>query len=250
MLPTNLRNLRNLFRLVFSIFTASLLFVPVIGSSPIFADGIASNESQLSSEETSLAIEAFLNKLDPERFTSEEETDGFDFLYTSDIFSPFDYQIYGGRISARIEQTIVRVEGDTGDVGTISRVLELENILKPGSTVPPRGEAVQLDYKSHWIGQGMNLVAPWLGVFYNGYRSPRLSTGQMWFRAGMYLLADGLMVAAGGTQFFSEGFDSSKNGGLIAGMLVIPRVIGAVQTANLNRGQNRLVEFKYTFYLD
>lgn len=225
------------------------LLSPLFGKS-IFADAISANESRLRSEETEQAIEAVLKKFDPERFSREEETEGFDFLFTSNVLSAFDYQIYGGRISSRIDTTVVRVEGDSGDVYTLSRVLELENILQEGSTAPPLGEAVALDPKSHWIGQGLNLVAPWLGVFYNGYRSPRLTLGQTWFRAGMYFLADGFLVLVGGTKFFSERFDSSANGGNIAAALVLPRIVGAVQTANLNRGHNRLVEFKYTFYLD
>lgn len=231
-------------------FAAILLCLSFSGGSAIFADSVLTYESQLGNAETDQAIEEFLNRFDPDRFSREEETEGFDFLFTSNLMSAFDYQIYGGRISARIDQAIVRVEGDSGDVETLSRILEIENILKPGSTVPLKGEAVALDYKSHWVGQGLNLVAPWLSVFYNGYRSPRMTLGQTWLRAGLYFLADGLMVAAGGTKFFSEGFDSSANGGLIAGMLVLPRVVGAVQTANLNRGHNRLVEFKYTFYFD
>ncbi|MCR9143907.1 MAG: hypothetical protein NXI24_16795 [bacterium] len=251
MLPTHLRIVLLSFRLLLPVLLAGLLLcLPAIGATALYADGVTANESQLSSAETEEAIQAFLTKFDPERFNREEETDGFDFLFNSSLFSAFDYQIYGGRISARIDQSIVRVEGDTGDVETLTRILELENILKPGSTAPPRGEAVPLDYKSHWIGQGLNFLAPWLGVFYNSYASPRLSFGQTWLRAGLYFLADGLMVAAGGTKFFSEGFDSSENGGLIAGMLVLPRIVGAVQTANLNRGHNRLVEFKYTFYFD
>jgi hypothetical protein len=254
-LPTHLRidfhvSLSSSFRTLLFAFAALAICLPATGSAPLFADSVSAHESRLSSEETNEAVEAFLTRFDPERFSREEETEGFDFLFTSNLLSAFDYQIFGGSISARIDQTIVRVEGDSGDVATMSRILELENILKPGSTVPLQGEAVPLDYKSHWIGQGLNLLAPWLGVFYNSYHSPRLSFGQTWFRAGMYLLADGLMIVIGGTKFFSEGFDSSENGGLIAGMLVLPRIVGAVQTANLNRGHNRLVEFKYTFYFD
>ena len=227
-----------------------LLLIAFVSGTPLMADSIAANESQTSSADTEAAIQAFLKKFDPENYSKEEETDGFDFLYTSNIFSAFDYQIYGGRISSRIDKTIVRVEGDTGDVNTIARILELENILVQGSTVPLRGEASELELKSHLIGQSINFVAPWMAVWYNSYRSPRLGFAQTWFRMGMYLLADGLMVLAGGTKFFAEGFDSSANGGLIAGALLLPRIVGAVQTANLTRGHNRLVEFKYTFYLD
>lgn len=228
---------------------ALLIFLlPISGT--LLADSAVAKEAQQDSAATRAAIDAWLQKFDPNSYASAEETEGFDFLFTSSFFGAFDYSIYGGRISSRIDQTVVRVEGDTGDAFGVARMLELEGILKPGETAPYKGEARKLDPKSQWIGQGLNFVAPWISVFYSSYDSPRLGFGQTWLRAGLYFLADALMIAMGGTNFFQEGFDSAENGGLIGGLLALPRLVGAVQSYNLTRGHNRMAEFKYTFYLD
>lgn len=231
-----------------------LLLLALFSQNPLLADSAVAKEAQQDSAATRAAIDAWLTKFDPNAYSTAEETEGFDFLFTSSFFGAFDYDIYGGSISSRIDQTVVRIEGGTGDAFAVARMLELEGILKPGETVPYSSkeppEAVALDPKSQWIGQGLNLVAPWISVFYSSYDSPRLGFGQTWLRAGLYFLADAFMVAMGGTNFFQEGFDSSENGGLIGGLLVLPRIVGAVQSYNLTRGHNRMAEFKYTFYFD
>ena len=221
-------------------------------ASPVFGDSAAAFESDLEQEAARQAIYNLLFSFDRGNFVAEPETEGFHFYFQNRFSSAFDYNILGGHISSRISRTVIRFEGDTGDVRTMARILELENIIVAGSTTPAgeHSEAQPLEEKWHTLSQGLNLVAPWLSVLHASYNSPRLSTGQTVFRFFAYLLTDGLMVWVGGTNLFSEPFDAAKNGGNIAAALAIPRLIGAVQHFNLIRGHNRIANLGYTFYLD
>lgn len=241
-----------LVRIVFR--PVALLLLPVLALSlfatPLFAQEFGAYESRFDVQETRKEVERVLRKIDNEDWSEDEDTEGMAWLLENDFLSPYSYRIYGGRISRTIDTTVVRVEGGAGDVQVLSRVLEQENVLQAGAATLEDREARTLEPKSIWIGQGMNLVAPWLGVLHSSWNSPRLTTGQTWFRFLGYFLVDAFMVAAGGTNFFQESFDASKNGGAIAAGLAIPRMIGAWQSFNMIRGHNRMAEFKYTFYLD
>ncbi len=210
------------------------------------------HESELTIEEARWALDRFLYGFDRGSYFSDDETEGFHFLYSSHPLSAFDYDIYGTTVSSSIDQTVIRIEGGTGDAETMARVLELEGLLTKGSTVPAdaSGDPVALSEKSHLISQSLNLAAPWLGIWYNTYNTPRLSLGQTWFRFGAYFLADGLLLWAGGTKLWSGKFDAGENQAYIIGALAIPRAVGALQSFNLVRGHNKLAELKYTFYLD
>ncbi|MCB1174378.1 MAG: hypothetical protein KDK39_12475 [Leptospiraceae bacterium] len=217
----------------------------------LYADSVRSYESGKESKATMEQIKSFLANFDSE-MDVDDETEGFRLRLNSGFWSPFHYDLFVGPVSRTNPDGVVRLEGDTGDVRTMARVFEIETILKAGSTQPAdeRLEAVKLDEKSHLISQGLNLVAPWLGVLYSSYDSPRLSTGQTVFRFSAYLLFDGLMVWAGGTGFWQEPFNTKKYDGTIVAALMLPRIIGAWQQANLVRGHNQVARLGYTFYLD
>lgn len=230
-----------------------VLLMPAFGGAALYADSVGMYESELSEAEAQQALEDFLNKFDPDAFTFEDETEGFHFYVSSDLFSAYHYNIYGVHITSTIPETVIRLEGDTGDVQTLSRILEQENIIKAGSTLPPDVEGkepVPLEPKSHWISQSLNWVAPWLSVLHASWNSPRLSTGQTLFRFCAYFLMDGLMLWAGGTGLWSGPFDLSENGGAAAAAMLLPRIYGSFQHANLIRGHNRIAEMGYTFYID
>ncbi len=228
------------------------------------ADARRSYESPLQAADLRARTQDVLRKLDANGFYANEETQGFSFLLSNRWRSPFTYDIFGGSISSTIPNAIVRLEGDAGDVLSLARVLALEGVITDG-TVHAEGEKpVPLERKSHLVGQGLNLLAPWASVLYLSWDSPRLTRGQTWFRALAFFLADVLIVFTAGTDFFRQEYgrqcpsagklmgtcsDRSHPEGMAAGLLLV-RMVGAWQSANLARGHNQLAELKYTFYLD
>lgn len=226
----------------------SLVCVPFL--SKLNADSVRSYESQHNLDSTNDQITKLLKSFDDSMY-KDDESEGFSFRLNSGFWSPFNYDLFSGTLSLNNKLVIVRLEGDSGDVHTISRILEEANILKKGSTKPSEPiEPQKLEEKYHTISQSLNLVAPWLAVLHASWNSPRLTTGQTVFRFTAYLLIDGLMVWAGGTGLWQEPFNVKKYGGSIAAALAIPRLFGIWQHANLIRGHNRTVKLGYTFYLD
>ncbi len=205
-------------------------------------------ESNLQGEMLDAKVKEILNQLDHDGYTTPEETQGFRYRISSNLFSPFSYEIYTGIISNKNPTNIIRVEGDAGDALLLARMFEAEEIL----TEPFRGGqgAVKITDKSHLASQGLNLVAPWLAVFYNGHRSPRLTSSQVLFRGALYLGLDLLLASAAGTNFYQEKFDMEKYGDRVLLGLALNRIAGAIDSYQTIRGHNRVAELKYTFYLD
>lgn len=234
----------------FSIITI-ILGAGLLGASSLRAESFAVFESPLSVTDSRYQIDHLLWQLDDYRYDKENESLGFSYLFSSRFFSPYSYDIYGGNISRKIPTTIIRLEGGTGDVRLLARILEQKQMIR----TPPREEvekhpARPLDPKSHLVAQGLNLLAPWGAVLYASWDSPRLSSGQTWFRFLTYFFFDLFMVYGGGSNWFRESFQPGKYSANITAGLVFMRLIGAVQQANLIRGHNRVAELKYTFYLD
>lgn len=153
----------------------------------------------------------------------------------------------------------------------LTRILQIEKIIiKPDVEAENGVTPLPLEPKSHLAAQGLNLIAPWLSVLYTSSNSPKISTGQTVFRFLSYFFADLFFVWAGGRNYFlkyttnRDQFESltntsqdrttrwnpHQNAGKIAAGLVLMRIIGAVQENYAIRGHNKLVELKYTFYLD
>lgn len=219
-------------------------------SSSIFADSVSTHEATADSEATKKRIEEIFQSLDDGDYYFEEETLGFNSLMRDKFVSPFNYWLYLGPISKKQPTTIVRIEGDTGDVRMISRILEQEKVIAEFSNPNGLLNPVPLAPKSHWISQTTTWVAPWLGVLHASYDSPKLSSGQTFFRFGMYFLYDAFMIWAGGRNWFTRKFDLKTYGGNVAAALFLPRVLASYQHANAIRGHNRAAELKYTFYVD
>lgn len=235
----------------------SIILSLLVGSgfliNPLFAESVRSYESRQKIEPTKKKLSDFLKGLDGSIYP-DSETEGMQWHYSTGVLSAFNYDIYAGTISASNPTTVVRLEGDTGDILTMARILELEGILVEGASAPPydtsNTSATKLEEKNHIYSQGLNLAAPWLAVIHASWNSPRLTTGQTVFRFISYFFFDGLMVWAGGTGLWQESFNIKKYGGSIAAALAIPRLIGSVQHANLIRGHNRIARMGYTFYID
>ncbi len=229
---------------------ALTLLLSLLISAPLAAQSARSYESALNVEQARAEAERILNKIDPGAFNPEPNTEGFVWRFDSQLLSAFSYGIFGGVVSARNPRTVLRIEGAAGDVRILARIMEQENLIPAGSTLFPGREPVALEEKSHLSAQSLNLLAPWLGVLYTSWDSPRLTRGQTWFRFLGYFFLDAVLISAAGTNFYQESFDTSKRGGAVAAAVLIPRMLGAWQAADLIRGHNRLAELKYTFYID
>ncbi|MBX7058438.1 MAG: hypothetical protein K1X75_10275 [Leptospirales bacterium] len=222
----------------------------LFASNALLAQSFRAFDLPGSAEQAQTGVRAALQKIDPEGSQDEAESLGFAWRISDRWNSPFAYNIFAGSITARNSRGVLRIEGPIGNVLTLSRVMELEGVLAPGSTAAVRGDPQKPGEKSHVVSQGLNFVAPWLGTLYNSYDSPLLTRGQTWLRFFGYFFLDAFLVAAGGTRLFSERFDSRANGGAIAVALLFPRVVHGISSANLVRGNNRLYELGYTFYLE
>ena len=225
-----------------------LFFIPTLFSTTLYAESARTNFSNYGEEKTKNEIEKTLSVLDPEGYTSEEETLGFDFLLSNKFFSPYTYNIYGGQISVKNPAYIVRVEGEEGDVHIIEQIFSTEKIIDP--IVAPDEDPVAkiIKPKSYIISQTLNLAAPWLATIHASYGSPRLTKNQTWRRFFGYLFMDIFMSYAIGTNFFKETYQPAKHNDEIVAGLVAIRLWGMAKHFNLVRGHNRIAEMKYTFY--
>lgn len=231
---------------------------------PLVADARITYESAVKPDDLLESVERALKKIDPDGYSKPEETQGFAFRFSNRWLSPFTYDLYGGSISSTIPKSILRVEGDTGDVRSLARVLALEQVITDNTAHAEDEKPQALDAKYHVAAQGLNLIAPWMSLLYISWRSPRLSRGQTWFRALTFFFLDAFIIYAAGSDLFRRKYgrtctDAATLAGtcdinnhraeMVAG-LAVTRLIGAFQGFNLVRGHNRLAELKYTFYLD
>ncbi len=206
----------------------------------------SSHNSTLKPEEARKKTLELLDKLDRNGYLEEDETLGFASRIENRWLSPFSYDFYFGTVSTKNNTPVIRVEGTSGDVRMMTRILEIEKIINPPADTSGR-DYRPLSSKYQAIAQPLNLIAPWIGVLYTSYHSPRLSTGQTVFRFITYFLADALLTWAAGRDWFRHPFDAVKYRDNIIAVLAVPRLIGAVQTFNLVRGHNRVVDLKFTF---
>ena len=226
-----------------------LVFLLLMAPAALMADSFGVYETPLELEQAEARLPGIIDEFQKDGYEEEEETLGFSKAWSSNFLSPFNYSIYTGTVSLENRNAMIRIEGDSGDVKSITRILELKGFIEvPRPEFQP--EAIQLTEKSHFYAQGLNLLAPWAGVMYASWDSLRLTTGQTYFRGIMYFLVDSLLIWAAGRDWFQEPFDLSKNGGQVAAVMVLTRSIGAFQSANLIRGHNRFARLGYTFYLD
>lgn len=226
----------------------TLLFLTV-APIPVQARGVHVYESGKSPEILKQDLEAALNKLDEDNFYDEEETSGFRYHVTNKWGSPFYYDFYIGPLSTKNPVTLLRVETGDGDVTVMERMLELEKVINRDDPMYDADQMEEPGFKYHAISQGLNLVAPWLSVLYQGHHSPRMTSSQMWGRFAAYLIADIFVIGAGGTGGFQEAWNPGdpKNNTYIVAGLVLMRILGSYQALNMTRGHNRVARVGYTF---
>ncbi len=229
---------------------AVISFFTLHGFSNLHARELFFYKSTMDVESSAAEVTRTLDTIDPDGYNMPEETSGFYSIYSSGFFSPFDYKIFVGRISNTNPTSIIRVEASEGDGLVISRILESNGAIKDDSIPYPTDAARKSSEKSYFISQSLNLIAPWLAIPYNGYDSPSLSRGQIWYNSALYFLADIILAGAGGTNFFQERFDASEHGDLILAGLAINRLVGSIQSIHSVRANNRTVKLEYTFYFD
>ncbi|MBI41706.1 MAG: hypothetical protein CMF59_19095 [Leptospiraceae bacterium] len=227
----------------------TIALICALSTSGLAADTFGVYQTPLELQVAESKLPGILDEFQKDGYSEEEETLGFSKAWSSDFFSPYNYSIYTGTVSLNNKNTIIRLEGDSGDVKSITRILELKGFIEvPRQEYLP--EPITLYEKSHLYAQGLNFLAPWAGVMYTSWDSPRLTTGQTYYRTIMYFLVDSFLIWAAGRNWFQEPFDISKNGGQVAAVMVLTRSIGAFQSANLIRGHNRFARMGYTFYLE
>lgn len=228
------------------------IMIPILSTVSLEARDLFIYETEQSPPEAEKVIKSILDETDPDGYELPDQTDGFHSLYESTFFSPFDYKVFVGRISQDLPGSIIRIEAPEGNGLILSRMMEMNELINNQSVPrnPATAEPRTAFSKSHIASQGLNLIAPWLSVFYNGYESPSLTSSQVKYRAAVYFLLDVLMVSAGGTNGFQDPFDASKNGDKIAAGLVLTRIFGAYQSWSDIQANNRLLELRYTFYFD
>ena len=232
-------------------FSLSFIFLFFCFNQILKADAI-SYQSAFSLEETEKRLEAFLEKFDPKRYKKAKATEGFTFAYKSSPLSFFKYTFYGGTISIKNPTVVFRIEGNEGDNSIMRTLLYKEKILRiPEFTNSQVGSsAILLKRKSHVGAQIINLIFPAFSILYQAKSSPRLSKKELLIRSVAYTLADVAAIYIGGTNFFRERYNPTKNSSSIHLLLLSTRISGAVQAGQTIAGHNRIVKFAYRHEVD
>ena len=228
-----------------------------IFSPPLQAENVAIFDSPHSNAMTRSEVERVLKMIDPDGYKAVDETAGFTTHFTDRWSSPYSYDFFIGPVSTKDPQPVIRIEGPDGEVRILSRALELEGVINPRFNPDNLANIDPLNpdpnyvpgYKYHFFSQSLNLVAPWIAVWYHTYDSPLYSSNQTWVRFILYFIADAFVVYAGGTNGFQERFQPDKYWYNIAAGLAAVRMVGAIQSFNYVRANNRVAELKYSFDL-
>lgn len=217
-------------------------------------------ELGMSPEDANIQILAILNKLNPEEFEADPKTSGFIYKYKDRTLSPFDYEIYIGRLSQKSNDAIIRVESSNrGQEKVWKQIFEAELLRNP-----PTEDMKRLEKKSHLISQGLNLVTPAFSVMYNAYDSPLLSSRDAFWSSTFYLIADIILV--GGAYIYASDKAPRKSlydnlllrsgppelhkgpdAGAILGALAITRLYRMIGALEDTAAHNRLAQFEYSF---
>ncbi len=232
-------------RLVYRLSLGLSLSFSLIFINPLKADNVRAFISPHSIENLQEKIEGLLKKIDANNFNQEEDSQGFLLRYSNGWFSAYDYNIYASDASKGSKQSLIRIEGDKGDVLSLGRILEIEKIINP--PINDSIETKPLHSKYHIFAQPLNLLSPSISIIYQNYASPRLATDQATWRAITYIGLDILAYWIGGTGFFRTRHSPERNREVMLLCLGANRAVGAVQAFNVVRGHNNLLQFGYTF---
>ncbi|MCC5815972.1 MAG: hypothetical protein JJT78_14560 [Leptospira sp.] len=238
--------------------SAILIFAMLFQSSGISAAEVI--EVPMKPEDANMQIISILTKVNPDGHVEDYKTEGFIYRYNSTFFSPFSHKIYIGRMSQRSIDSLVRVESrEKGQEKMWRQIFEAE-LLK----TPPAEGARQLERKSHFFSQTLNLITPAFSVMYNSYDSPLMDFRDTLWASTFYFIAD--VVLVGGAILYARGKRPSKSlgdsiinkrgpraveqgpdaGGIIGAVALtrLYRILGAAQDTSAH---NQLVELEYSF---
>lgn len=243
---------------IYKIFYLFFVFLLLLNTVSLFAGEaleIPDNPDNLNSK-----IILILSKVDPDGFKDNPKTHGFSYRYEDRFLSPFDFNIYIGRLNQRSPDSIVRIESsDKGQEKVWKQILEYE-LLKN----PPEEDARKLEKKSYILTIATNLVQPSISVMYNSYESPFYTFSDTFWTSTFYILTDAILV--GSAYLYAKNKAHRKtiwenllnkkgpppliqgpDAGAIWGALAITRLYrlwGGIQDT---RAHNRMVELEYTF---
>lgn len=208
-------------------------------------------------EETDLAVKIILNKMNPDRYADRDKTSGFQFRYESMWNSPFQYNIYIGKVSKTSNESLIRIESKKrGEELVWKQILEQEVLRNP-----PVENAKVLEQKYHSISQGLNLISPVFSITYNSSNSPMLTTRDTGFRIFGFGVYD--LILGGLTYYYIDKKNESPNAiekafgqkevdvfqsadaPLIFAVLLAPRIYHMYGAWENTESHNRLVQFGY-----
>jgi hypothetical protein len=210
-------------------------------------------------EETDLAIKILLNKLNPDKYADRDKTSGFQFRYESLWNSPFQYNIYIGKVSKTSNESLIRIESKKRGEELVWKQIIDQEILKN----PPQDNARTLENKYHMISQGFNLVSPAFSVLYNSTNSPMLSNRDAGFRIFGFAVYD--LIVGGLAYYYIDKKNESPNAlekalgqkevdvfqsadaPLIFSILLAPRIYHTYGAWENTESHNRLLQFGYKF---
>ncbi|MBE7412708.1 MAG: hypothetical protein L6Q54_02200 [Leptospiraceae bacterium] len=211
-------------------------------------------------EDMNIQILKILSRVTEDKFHSPDKTGGFIHRYTDNFFSPFNFNIYIGKINKNSLDAIIRIESPRkGEAKVLRRIIESEILKNPDRS----GKGVTT--KSHILSQLFNVVTPAASVYYNSRNSPFYYDNDASKKILLYVLADILLV--GGAYYYADktntkkktlddlflkkgpsyGFFEMKNSGIIMAALASTRIIRMFGAASETAAQNRMAELSYTF---
>ncbi|MDX1961045.1 MAG: hypothetical protein SFU98_20920 [Leptospiraceae bacterium] len=233
-----------------------------------FFDAIFSTEALESPEpveDVNYKVVKILNKITEDTVIPLEKTKGFNYRYGTKWFSPYRFEVYVGKFTKKLGDSIIRVEAPRkGEARIVKMAIEQELF---NEKIDPSELNKQIRYKSHLLNQSFNFISPAFGIAHAGFRSPFYTNDEMLIKMAIYVLIDvaivGLVAAyAQNTTRSRRVFDNFGqtesppsrvdlvNGplaGLLFGMLLIPRTIRGFDGYNDIATQNRFAELGYTF---
>lgn len=257
--PMYLHEVCVLSTLAYSIYRIiTFLLVLYLVASPLFAFEII--ESQDSVEDLNLKTVKLLNKLTEDKIEPVEKTRGFNYRYSPVWYSPFKYDVYVGKFLKKSQSSLLRIEAPRKGEEKFLKLLIRDEL---GLSYDENKEILPpIKKKSHLISQTLNLVAPYIAIPYNSYKSPLYSSGDTWGKAGIYFLIDAVIIglfaiyaenttktkSVGDRLLLKEGPNTldllrGEYSGLVFSFLAVPRLIRAFDIYNEVASQNRYYEF-------
>ncbi|MEM7182314.1 MAG: hypothetical protein AAF518_15475 [Spirochaetota bacterium] len=244
----------------------SLLLIPTFLMTNLFAAETIEVDDNY--EEANFKTIKLLNRLTENRVVKQGKTAGFDYRYTSKWYTPFTYDVYVGRYKQDSPNAIIRVEADKrGEEKAYKAILQQEFRKKEQQETEQAEEKklLALQEKSHFLGQGINLLSPPASIIYSSYKSPVYNTFDTYSRFTVYLALD--LLVAGITAAYinnttrGKSFEEdlilkrgptramiqNRTAGFFFGSLLVLRLYHTLDVYQGIGSHNRFSQLSYTF---